>query len=203
MARRQPRPSPGDGARGPRRRCLVTGRVGDKDSMVRFVVGPEGQVVPDIEGRLPGRGLWLSAGRDMVCKAGAGNLFAKAARTRAVAPGDLAERVEGLLARRCLELIGLARRCGQATAGFERVGASLRAGPAGVLLAASDGAPAGRAKLRALAPEVPLVELLSGDELGAAVGRLRAVHLVLSPGRLADRLLHESSRLAGFRRPAE
>ena len=98
----------------------------------------------------------------MVKAACAGNLFAKASGGRATAAADLAERVEGLLTRRCLDLIGLARRAGQAATGFEKARAWLRAGKAGVLLAAADGADGGRAKLRALASGVAVLEALPG-----------------------------------------
>ena len=141
----------------------------------------------------------MSAGRDTIRTAGVKNLFAKAARAKAVTPDDLADRVERLLSRRCFNLIGLACRAGQAVAGYEKARAWLQAGRVGVLLEASDGASASRAKMQALAPGVPLVEVFSGDELGAAMGRQHAVHLVLAPGRLADGLLRESSRLASFR----
>ncbi len=204
MARRQ-RKSSGKGSdgkgRGPLRRCLVSGALRAKGEMLRFVVDAQGEVVPDLEGRLPGRGMWLSPERDMVTAAGARNLFAKAARTRAVAPEGLADLVERLLARRCLALIGMARRAGQARAGSEKVRAWLRAGRAGVLLAASDGAAASRARMRTLAPEAPVLELFDGDELGSVAGRGRTVHLALAPGRLADTLLREAARLSGFRSP--
>lgn len=189
----------GSGPAGPLRRCLASGAVRPKEDLVRFVVGPGAAVVPDIEGRLPGRGFWLSANRDVVNTACAKGLFARAARAAVAAEPDLADRVEVLLARRCLDLIGLARRAGQAVAGFEKVQGWLRAGKAGVVLAAADGAPGGRAKVRALAPDTPLLDLFGAAELGAALGRERAVHVALAPGRLAERLCLEAARLAGFR----
>ena len=167
--------------------------------MLRFVVAPDGGLVADVNACLPGRGLWLSADRDMLHKACAGNLFAKAARRRLRVPADLADRVDGLLERRCLDLIGLARRAGQVAAGFEKVRARLEAGPIGVLLAAADGAPGGRARMRRRAPEVPLLELFSAADLGAAIGRERAVHVVVAPGRLAAALLRQAARLAALR----
>ncbi len=185
---------------GPLRRCLVTGAVRPKKDLLRFVVGPGGEVVPDPECRLPGRGFWLSPGRDMVNTACAKGLFARAARKPVTVDADLGERVERILARRCLNIIGLARRAGQVAAGFDRVEAWLRTKPAGVLLAAADGAAGGRAKVRALATGVPVLDLFSGAELGGALGRQESVHVVLAPGRLADSLLLEAGRLTGFRR---
>src|SRR3990170_8172095 len=180
----------------PRRRCLVTRAERDKTALLRFVVGPGDELVPDLEGRLPGRGLWLTPRRDIILAAGAKNLFAKAARRRVVVSPDLAERVEALLLRRCLDLLGLARGAGQAVAGFEQVRAWLLARRAGLLLAAGDGALDGRRKLRAGAHGLPVVELFSGAELGAALGREAVIHAAVAPGRIADRLLVESARLA-------
>lgn len=181
------------------RKCIVTGTVGPKETMVRFVAGPDGNIVPDIEGKLPGRGFWLSAERDVVNTACAKNHFAKAARRQIGVADGMADLVDRLLARRCMDLIGLARRAGQAVAGFEKVKARQKTGQTAVLLAASDGAADGRAKIRALAPQVPLLDLFGRRELGAAMGRDDAVHVALAPGRLAQRLLEEAGRLAGFR----
>ncbi len=180
----------------PLRRCIVSSEELPKDKMIRFVVGPDHQVVADIEARLPGRGFWLSARRDVINTACDKNRFAKAARAKIKVPSDLADRVEGLLARRCLDLIGLARRAGQAVSGFEKVETWLKSGkPAGVLLAAVDGAEDGRAKVRSWAGKSPVIVALTGDELGQAFARERAVHVVLAPGQLANKLLVNAGRL--------
>jgi len=184
--------------KGPLRRCIVTGTVGPKEGMIRFVVGPDQQPVPDIEGRLPGRGMWLSAKRDVVNTAVAKASFAKAARQKLDVPADLADRLETLLRRRCLDILGLARRAGQVVSGYDKVRTELKAGRGAVLLAASDGAEDGVSKIAALAPTLPVVRELSASELGAAFGRDHTVHGVLLRGRLADLLLTESARLAGI-----
>jgi hypothetical protein len=184
---------------GPNRRCLVTGEVLPMERLVRFVIGPDASVVPDIEGRLPGRGMWLSARRDVVNRALAKNTFARAARRPVTAPGDLADRIESLLLRRCVELLGMARRAAQVVAGFDQVRAALTEGRGGVLIEATDGAQDGRDKLRALAAGVPVIAALSSEELGGAFGRERFVHVLVPRGRLADRIRIEAERLAGFR----
>ncbi len=181
------------------RRCIVTGEIGPKEAMIRFVVGPEGQVVADLSASLPGRGMWLSARRDVVNTACAKGAFAKAARRSVRTAPGLADAVEGQLARRCLDLLGLARRAGSAAVGFEKVRALLASGRAEVLVAAVDGAAAGRRKLGSLAPEMTPVELLTGAEISGALGRENAVHVALARGRLADRFVVAAARLAGFR----
>jgi hypothetical protein len=181
------------------RRCIVSGVVDNKEHLLRFVIGPDGQVVPDIDERLPGRGIWLRARRKTLEMACSKRLFSKASRSNVVVPGDIADRVERLLLGRCLNIIGLARRAGQAVSGYEKVSAWLRAGRGGILIAAVDGAPAGRAKLRAVRPDLPVVELLNASELGATADRERTVHMVIAPGKLASDLRREAARLAGFR----
>lgn len=188
---------------GPERRCIVTGVVLPKSALIRFVVAPDGRVVPDIGERLPGRGLWLTARRDILVLAVRKKAFSRAARCNVEAPPDLPEQVERLLRGRCRDLVGLARGAGQVVAGFEKVAETLRRGAAAVLLAASDGAEGGRAKLRALASGVPEVDVLTGAELGGALGREFVVHAALAPGGLADRLLAESCRMAAYSRPAD
>lgn len=189
---------------GPVRRCIVTRERLPREALIRFVLAPDGSVVPDLAERLPGRGFWLSADRDVVNTACARNLFAKAARTRAVVAPDLADLVEARLVERCVSLLGLARRAGQAVAGFEKVRARiLRGGPVGLLVEASDGTSHGRSKITALAPDVPRVAQLSAAELGQALGRDRVVHAVVDRGRLAESLRIEATRLEGFRRVPE
>jgi uncharacterized protein len=179
----------------PQRRCLVSREVKGQDQMIRFVLDPSGQVVPDIDGRLPGRGMWLSADRNVLNKAVSGNLFARGARAGA----DLAGQVEGLLVQRALDCLGLARRAGQVTMGFEQVRAYLRSSAAGVLIAAADSSADGRSKLRRLAADLPVITAFSRAELGAALGRDGLFHVAFAPGRLAERLLCYIRRLAGFR----
>jgi len=181
------------------RTCLVSGESRDKSELLRFVVGPDGAVVPDIEGRLPGRGLWLLPRRDIVDAASAKRLFARAARRNVEVPDGLADRVEDLLARRCVDLIGLARRAGQAVTGFAKVEAALDKGEAAVLVEAAEGAAGGRGKLKRLAPGLPVIDALTSAELGRAFAREMAVHAALSRGGLAKKFLAESARLAGFR----
>lgn len=167
--------------------------------MIRFVLDPAGRVVPDVDGRLPGRGMWLSAERNVLNRAVGANVFARAARTPALVEANLAEQVERLLAGRALDCLGLARRAGQVAVGFEQVRACLRSGAAAVLVAAADGAQDGRRKLRRLAPDLPAITAFSRAELSAALGREGVVHVAVAPGRLAERLLCYTRRLAGFR----
>lgn len=184
---------------GPERRCLATRAVRPKASLIRFVVDPDGVVTPDLDERLPGRGMWVSADRSALERAVDKRLFGRAARRNVTVPDDLVDRVERLMVRRCVEFLGLARRAGLAVAGFEKVRARLRSGDAALLLAAADGAADGRGKLRALAPELPVAAVLDAAEIGGAFGRDHAVHAVIAAGALSERLRSALDRLAGLR----
>jgi predicted RNA-binding protein YlxR (DUF448 family) len=181
------------------RRCILSRETMPRERLVRFVVGPGGEVVPDIGARLPGRGLWLKADRGAISGAVAKGLFAKAARRGVKVAPDLADQVEAMLVRRCLDIVGLARRAGELVAGFDQVAEMLRLGRAAVLLTARDGSPEGRRKLLGIARAVPVLMLFDRAELGGAVGRDETVHMALARGGLAQKLLAQTLRLQGFR----
>lgn len=181
----------------PERKCIVTGEVKPVEELLRFVVGPDGQVVFDAAGKLPGRGLWLSARLDVLKTAASKGQFSKAAKARVAVPDDLIDQVTGQLRARCLNRLGLARGAGQMTQGFEKVRAALKAGPVGLLLQASDAAADGREKMTRLAAGVPVVALLKAEDIGHAIGRDNAVHAVLIPGKMAKAFLCDARKLAG------
>ncbi len=106
---------------GPERKCLATGEVSPKSGLVRFVVGPDGAVVPDIAAKLPGRGMYVSADRAAIALAARKGLFARAARQPVKAPDGLADLVETLITRRVVELLSMARKAGDAITGYEKV----------------------------------------------------------------------------------
>ena len=155
--------------------------------------------MPDLAANLPGRGLWLTPRRDALERAVAKRLFARAARRPVALPPGLADRVESLLAQRCCDAIGLARRAGRAVAGFEKVGEAVRAGKVALLLSALDGAEGGRNKIRALGRDLPLAAVLTSAEMGGVFGRDHVVHVALGSGRLSRRLLADAEKIAGFR----
>lgn len=186
---------------GPERRCIATGESGPKEGLIRFVLGPGGEVVPDIAEKLPGRGVWLTADPALVEKAVRKRLFSRAFRAEARPPEGLAATLERLLAERLVAAVSMARKAGAAVTGFEKVRARLKQGPVGALLAATDGAEDGRAKLARAAGDAPLIEVLDAGELGLAFGREFAIHAALDPGRIAERAVRDAHRLAAFRAP--
>lgn len=187
------------------RRCIATGEVLPEARLVRFVVDPEGTLVPDVDGRLPGRGYWISANPDSIQRASARNLFAKAAKRSLNVPDDLAARTEQGIVQRMLAYIGLARRSGGLILGFDQVEKQIRSQePPSVIIEAREAADDGRRKLQAAATAagyVPFViSAFSNDELSLSLGRENVVHAAVKPGRISERLIFEAARLQGFRR---
>ena len=181
------------------RRCLVGRDTVSVDHLIRFVVGPDQTIVPDLEGRLPGRGLWVRAQRHAIDTACEGNHFAKAARAPVQIEDGLANRVEALLAQRCLNIIGLARRSSDAVAGFEKVKALLKNRRSAVLFIAKDSGGDGRRKMYSISGDAEIVDLFSSIELGRVFGREKTVFGALVEGGLANLLIKEAGRLKGFR----
>lgn len=185
------------------RRDIVTGQVMDEEGLIRFVAGPGGAVVPDLARKLPGRGLWVAADRGSVATAARKNLFSRVAKAKLSPSADLADQVETLLARRILAALGLARRAGDLTSGFEKVAAAIAAGKAAWLVEAADGAEDGRRKLLALCRKQPrpprLLGVFTSEELGLALGRENVIHTAFLAGRGAERWTCDVLRLSGFR----
>lgn len=165
--------------------------------MLRFVVSPQGVMVADLAARLPGRGIWLSPIYDVIHSPRVGQAFSRAAKARVTVPDDLAAQVTAGLERRIGELIGLARRAGQAVAGFQKAREWLVSGRVGLVLEASDGSPAERERFLGGITGVEVCAPLSAARLGTVFGREAAVHVAVAKGRLADGLMIEMQRLAG------
>ena len=187
-----------DRSDGPERKCIVTGEVQPKGGLVRFVVSPDGLVVPDVLEKLPGRGIWVSADRSALETAVKKKAFARAARQPVELPDDLVGILEGAVARHVVELLGLARKSGDAVAGYEKVKDWLDKERATVLIQASDGSGRGKSKLST--PHYgKFIGWLTMAEIGQAFGRQQAVHAALAAGGLAKRVVEEAQRLKGLR----
>ncbi len=174
-----------------------------EERLIRFVAGPGGVVVPDLARKLPGRGLWVEATRAAVEQAARKGAFARAAKAQIKAPPELADQVQGLLHTRLLQALGLARRGGELTWGFEKVSSAIASGKVRWMIEASDGGDDGRAKLlgsaRRQASPPQLIGVFSSAELGLALGLENVIHLVFLAGRGAQRWTQDVRRLSGFR----
>ncbi|MFN3993238.1 MAG: RNA-binding protein [Tabrizicola flagellatus] len=183
----------------PERKCIATGESQPKAGLVRFCVGPDGQIVPDVLGKLPGRGIYVSADRGAIEKAVKKNLFSRAARQPVKAPDGLADLVETLVAQRTVDLLSMARKAGEAVTGYEKVKDWLVKGTAATLVQASDGSERGKTRLHAPDGANGFIGCLSAGEIGLAFGRERAIHAALAAGGLRSRVVEEAAKLAGLR----
>ncbi|PYG29159.1 RNA-binding protein [Pelagimonas varians] len=183
---------------GPERKCIATGEAEPKTGLIRFVLGPDGRIVPDLAGKLPGRGVYVSSDRTALDKAVAKGLFQRAMKQPVTLPEGLVELLEQMLARRVVDLISMARKSGDATSGYEKVKDWLSKEEASVLIQATDGSERGKTKL-----STPYggtyIGWLTADELGMAFGRHTVIHAALGTGGLAPRVVEEAQRLKGMR----
>ena len=184
------------------RRDIVSGEVMAEARLIRFVADPDGQAVPDLARKLPGRGMWVAADRTSVETAAKRGLFARSAKAKVTAPKDLADEVARLLRSRLLSGLGLAKRSGELTSGFEKVAATIASGKAAWLIEASDGAADGRRKIlqvvRRQSPAPGVFGLFSAEELGLALGRENVIHTAFLAGRASGRWTDDVRRFAGF-----
>lgn len=195
-------------AEGPRRererRCIVSDEHDSGANLIRFALSPDGVVTPDVAAKLPGRGAWVRADRSTLEQAAKKGAFSRAFKTQASVPDGLADTVETLLSRRCLDQLGMAQRAGAIAVGATQVDAAIRAKPALLLIEANDGAEEGREKLMSVhiglwGRPPAAVGCFSSSDLGVALGRERVIHACLLQERLASVWAAEIGRLSGFR----
>ena len=186
---------------GPLRTCIATGEQTAPERLIRFVVGPDGEIVPDLARRLPGRGMWVRAERAAVERAIAKKQFGRAARSSVRVPADLAERIGRLLLERVLADLGRARRAGRAVAGFAKVEQLIAGGKAGLLVVAEGAEGDGLKKLATRG--LPMVRLGDAAALGGIFGRERTIYAAVArddaAGAFIQRIEVGAARWRGYR----
>ena len=157
--------------------------------MLRFVRAPDGVLTPDLAGKLPGEALYVNCRCELV-----------AALAAAEKRSDLVAMVDALLHARLRGALGLAKKAGGIITGFAKVEAGLSRGEVTVLVAASDGAADGRQKLahKARRDAVPIVDILTSEELGMALGRTNVIHAGATNAGWATHILLEGERLTAY-----
>lgn len=156
-------------------------------------------MVPDIAGKLPGRGIWVSPERAALEKAVKKNLFARSAKAPLAVPEGLIELVERQLLKRVTDGIALARKSGRAVAGYEKVKGWLLIEEARVLIQATDGSERGKTKLSSPPGKGTFIGCLSASEIGLAFGREHVIHAALASGGLTKRVVEDAAKLAALR----
>ncbi len=194
-------------APGTLRTCALTRELKPAAEMIRFVVGPAGEVVPDVKRKLPGRGLWITATRTAVAEAASRNAFARGFKRDVKVGRELADELDRLLERSALDALAIAAKAGQIVTGFAKVEAVLGRDDIAALIHAADGAADGKRKLDAAwqrnttenPREIAIIDVFSGGQLDLALNRPNVVHAALLAGPGSETFLARSSRLVRFR----
>jgi uncharacterized protein len=188
------------------RRCALTRARLPKADLIRFVLAPSGEIVPDLKERLPGRGVWVTAAHDSVVEAAKRNVFARALKTPVTVPAGLAATVGRLLAEHALGALGLANKAGEIVFGATKVEEAVAKGRATALVHASDASEDGCRKLDAKfranardAGRLP-VRVFTADQLDLASGRTNVIHAAVIQGGAAAKFLAGAARVENYRR---
>jgi len=189
------------------RTCIVTREACDPDQLIRFVAGPDGQVVPDLKRKLPGRGVWVTARRSIVEKAVQNKAFARGFKRKVDADEDLPDLVDRVMQEAALGALGFARKAGECVTGAGKVEAVVSGGKALGLLHASDGAADGMRKLFAMAYAAqtkkgrvaPIWRVFTSMQLDLALGATNVIHAALTKGDAARNSAKSIARLAAYR----
>lgn len=181
------------------RRCIVTREVMDEAALIRFVRSPEGQAVPDIARKLPGRGVWVGLSRRRVAEAVAKQLFSRGFHAETRAARELPSQIGELLRKAAIGYLALARKAGDAVAGAAKVEEMLARDRARLLIHAREAAEDGKRKLKP-PPEgrVETINLFAEGELALAFGRSHVIHAAVAKGGLADKLLAAARRCEAY-----
>jgi predicted RNA-binding protein YlxR (DUF448 family) len=206
-ARAKDRDCDGEADIGPLRQCVVSRAQKPPEELIRFVVGPDGAIVPDLARRLPGRGVWVDATREAVAAAARKGAFARSLKRQVSVPPDLAAIVERLMARRLADALSIANKAGLVVAGFAKVDELIMRERAVVLVHAADAAADGVTKLdrkfKALAGVegklAPVIRELTGAEMSLAIGRPNVIHAAAAEGGATHRLIEEARRIGRYR----
>ena len=181
------------------RMCVVTRQVLDEAQLIRFVRGPEGAVVPDINRKLPGRGVWVSLSKSRVAEAVKRKAFTRGLGEGSEAGVDLPDQVGGLLRKAAVSYISLAKKAGEAVAGNAKVEEMVASGRARLVIHAQEAAQNGRQKIDRLSgPGVETLGFFTSTELDLAFGRTNVIHAAVAKGGLAEKLLQAARRAEAY-----
>lgn len=194
---------------GTERMCAVTRQVAPVEDLIRFVLSPAGEAVPDLKRKLPGRGLWVSLSRATVAEAAKRNVFSRSFKREVQVSKTLADDVERMMVRGACDALAMAAKAGQVISGFSKVEGAIDGRLAVALIHARDGAPDGIRKLNAKlaaarrenSPEsgdFPIISALTTDELDLALGRANVVHAALLAGPASKTFLARCQTLTRF-----
>jgi uncharacterized protein len=180
------------------RTCAISRAVMPEIELVRFVLSPDGIVTPDLKRKLPGRGVWIEARRSVVAEAIKRNPFSRGFAELAKVPDDLAEQVYRLMRAEAVQTLALARKAGEAVAGFIKVETVLKKASVSMLIHSPDAARDGCAKLDRMVGEATISHAFTSAELNLAFGSENVIHAAILAGGLAEKLNVLLARLARY-----
>ena len=180
------------------RRCLVTGVPKPREELIRFVLGPENTVYPDLAEKLEGRGVWVSASKEALQTVVSKRMFNKGFGKAVKVPDNLLDMVQEGLKKRALDLLGLANKSGLLEMGFEKIKEAASKEQMLLLIEASDGSEAEKKRLQLYLPQVPVVSVLTRTELGFEMGWEACVHIAVKKSKMTLTLQKEMMRLNAF-----
>nr|WP_306866108.1 RNA-binding protein [Neorhizobium galegae] len=191
------------------RTCIVTREAGSPETLIRFVAGPNGQVVPDLKRQLPGRGCWIKAERSLVDRAVQKKLFARALKTEAKADADLGALVDRLLAADLIGMMNMARKASQFVTGATKVDAAVRSGAALAVFHAADAAADGVRKIDQArkawklgsntGEDIPSFSLFTSAELDEVMGQNAFIHACALAGQAGEGVVKRANLLEQYR----
>ena len=187
------------------RNCIVTGESQERKELIRFVLDPLGQVVPDLAQKLPGKGMWVKACHKTISTSVERKIFEKYSRRKVLIPETFLKQIEATLVDRAMSGLGLARRAGLVFSGYAKIDTALRQRKVLIRIEAKDGALDGRQKLDRINPNIIVLDSAYGSELARVFDDRNIVHLAVSvnndPGSdgLVSRLKKDFNRLESFR----
>jgi uncharacterized protein len=195
----------GGGATIPVRTCIVERERKERPFLLRFVLSPQDEVVPDLKGSLPGRGVWVTASKKSVADAVKRRAFQRAFRKPVSVNDNFPLEVEQLFKRSALERLSICNKAGLLVVGFSKVEEALRRGELVALLHADTAAPDGRLKLdRKLEASSSGKEFIEPEnrftsaEISLAAGSTGVIHAGLREGGATRAFLKALDRLKAY-----
>lgn len=180
------------------RKCIVTGKILEKESLLRFVVLPDNTIVPDFKKKLNGKGIYVKNSKSSLEKAIKSNLFGKAVKKNVKANFELIEQVEILLFKQALSSISLARKAGAMVSGMDKVKEALKKNNVAFLLEAQDAGADGHNKIVSLAKNIEVFNLFKIEELDKELAKENTVHLAFIKGTMANSVRETFVRLTSY-----
>lgn len=186
------------------RECCVTKASLPKTELIRFVIGPDEQIYPDVTGKAGGRGVWVTATAEKVAEAQKRNAFARALKTGVKLPEDLVGLTRLHLQKHLIGALQLARKGGFLALGAAKVRSALEKDKVAALLTASDASEDGRRKMQQLVRvleldgTLPQIDELNADQLSVAFGGKNVIHAALTGGAAANSAIERHKRLVRF-----